>query len=266
MGDFFVNTAGQLVSQPIGTTFASTVLGFTPVTSMNVNLSTSLITNYYYVFAAGWRVNPFNSGALTITPGETTTTTYSLPPPLRNLHDDDIITFTVVTDPDTGEIIDVTIENDRDGDGGGCGGGYGGIIAALLGILGAILLIPNAISSLAQKIGDFFLSGFTDLFVLREDYFADKFGKLKHDLQSKIPIVAQISTLSNSLIADFSGLSDEPPEFKMEVFGSAIDIIDFSHFEPVRLFIHTLIIFSAYFFFIRRLIRKIPKVLGGIEK
>ena len=109
-GDF-VNTAGQLVSQPIGTTFASIVLGFTPVTSMNVNLSTSLITNYYYVFAPGWRVNPFNSGALTITPGETTTTTYSLPPPLRNLHDDDIITFTVVTDPDTGEVIDIIVEH-----------------------------------------------------------------------------------------------------------------------------------------------------------
>ena|GEM_PF-4998650 len=58
----------------------------------------------------------------------------------------------------------------------------------------------------------------------------------------------------------------QTPNFSFTLYNYRYDIIDFSLFEQYRFYIQGFIIIISYFFFARRMIRKIPGLIGGFQQ
>jgi hypothetical protein len=166
------------------------------------------------------------------------------------LRDDDMVEF--VRCPDTDRVIFNIIVNESNRECDDCCRAKKGILTR----------IADAITGIPQAFGNVLAS----LFVPSPDYFADKFEGFQQGVDDKIPILSQIQELMNTLFLQFGNMPQEPPEFTIELYGQRVNMIDFSMFAMIRPFVHGIIVFFAWFHFIRRLVRRIPKALGGIEK
>lgn len=88
------------------------------------------------------------------------------------------------------------------------------------------------------------------------------FSDVKDIISEKFGIFNQLFDLASILIHyDFS---EEPPDFNITLYGHTITIVDWDLFAKYRPFIHGIIIFIAYYFFIQRLIKRIPQIIRGI--
>jgi hypothetical protein len=178
-------------------------------------------------------------------PPEETEFEIELPEEWQNLTEDDEVE--IIIDKEGNVTINVT-RNENEG------GGFLGILGA---IVEAILTLPKMIIDL---LGDML----TFLFVPRNDYFTSKFGEMKGSLFDKIPVLGQINTLTESLMNHIGESSEQMPEFKITIYGESVNIIDFTPFATIRTLIHSIILFVAYFYFIRRILRKLPKA-GNVK-
>jgi hypothetical protein len=139
--------------------------------------------------------------------------------------------------------------------------GIGSLISSIPEILRDVL---NFLNRLISNL----LNLFMELFVPSEGFFERSFGGFNDRFEAKIPILGQ----GKGLLEDFTDIvenaGETPPEIRIqgEIFGAEIDenIINLTWFAPYRLQVHSMIITIAYVAFIRRVIRKIPSLIGGI--
>ncbi len=86
---------------------------------------------------------------------------------------------------------------------------------------------------------------------------------IAEQLKTKIPFLYATYDIFNGVM---QGLVEEPqpPEFKISIdrYGvHDVKIIDFTWYEPYRLFIKNIIKAIAWFFFIKRLLRRAPSLV-----
>ncbi|MCL2018320.1 MAG: hypothetical protein FWG70_01055 [Oscillospiraceae bacterium] len=165
----------------------------------------------------------------------------------------------------------------------------------LTGILGILQAIFNGIINLPTRIADAFktafqwivdtIIGFRDvvtdffkgfwealknlmlsLFVPSEGVINNNFNLMKNQLYEKFPLIPQLSEFINNVIdVLFMNRNEDVPVFIINWHGNEMKIIDFTYFQQYRTYIHGFILVIAYFFYGRKLLRKIPKVLGGFH-
>lgn len=88
------------------------------------------------------------------------------------------------------------------------------------------------------------------------------FSDVKDIISEKFGIFNQLFDLAGVII--HYDYSDAPPDFNITLYGHTVTIVDWELFSKYRLFIHGIIIFIAYYFFIKRLIKRIPQIIRGI--
>jgi hypothetical protein len=107
---------------------------------------------------------------------------------------------------------------------------------------------------------------FRILFVPRPEFIQANITALYGVIEEKIPLL-------NDLIAIVNGIAESlrtaevttPPEFKITMpqkwGGFEAKIIDFSMYVPYRFFIMNIIRAIAWYFFIKRLLRRMPTII-----
>ena len=78
-----------------------------------------------------------------------------------------------------------------------------------------------------------------------------------------MPFIGQFFDFIEQILSLFTG-SAEPPEFSFTFKGVRYNIFDFSVFAVFRTLIHFIVLFFAYYLFIKRTIRRLPTILGGL--
>jgi len=124
--------------------------------------------------------------------------------------------------------------------------------------------MTNKIGSFFKKLADDILDGIKKLFVPDEDYFSNSVGDMQDSLKRKMPIISQILELMNRLINEAGEASEAEPSFSFTMYGTDVSLIDFSIYSQYRTYIHSIVLAVSYAFFIRSLIRRVPKAIGGI--
>lgn len=107
-------------------------------------------------------------------------------------------------------------------------------------------------------------------FVPRDGYFESKYQQIQSNINSKLSFFDNIKSVNDSIEQAFqSGSSGEPPQFVFflpsKYGGGEVKIIDFSMYNQYRTLIHSLIIMVSYYWFVKRIIRRLPQVIhsGG---
>jgi hypothetical protein len=127
------------------------------------------------------------------------------------------------------------------------------------GILRAII---GAITAIPQGIGNVL----TALFVPREDFLDNQLATLQSDFDERLPIVGQLQAFFDELIERLDSASTEPPSYEIDLLGNRVNVFNTKPFEPFMPAVHGMIIVVWYYGFGRRIIRRLSKALGGIER
>ena len=140
------------------------------------------------------------------------------------------------------------------------------------GIWGTVKDIFNSIANLPGKIADAISGFFTDLkdglleglkylFIPSDNLFLDLIDLVK----SKFNFIFQIIEITDVLLNDYS---ETPPDFNISFdtkWGNFdAQLIDLSVFETYRNFVRGIILATSWYFFIRKLRKRIPDVINGI--
>ena len=92
-----------------------------------------------------------------------------------------------------------------------------------------------------------------------DNYFSD----IKAITDNKLPLISQLSTFFTTI--KNSSINAVVPEFLIDLpedlGGVSVPIIDFSYFTEYRTYILNFIRFSTWFFFLRSLYRRIPRLI-----
>jgi hypothetical protein len=136
--------------------------------------------------------------------------------------------------------------------------GIGSIIGGISSVLGSIL---SFLETLIESVTTLFLA----LFVPSEGFFERSFGGLQTRFEAKIPILGQSKTVIDNFTAMAADTTAAAPEFTVEMYGVKANLIDFSQFAPFMPTIHGIIIAVVYIAFIRKVIKKIPSIIGGFH-
>lgn len=133
-------------------------------------------------------------------------------------------------------------------------------------IISSISSIPTKLDEIKDAIITGMLNGFKALWIPSDGFFDTLYGGILDDIHVKFPIIEQINLIWLNMMSSFtvSG-GDSPPEFNITAYGSTVSIIDFSMYDDYRIYIHGIIIAIAYYFFIKKVIVRIPKLIGGIS-
>lgn len=130
-------------------------------------------------------------------------------------------------------------------------------------LVSSIINLPAKIADSIQgffiSLGNVIIDKLEYLFVPSGDnYFSD----VKEIISEKFGIFNQLFDLAGVII--HYEFSDEPPNFNITLYGHTVTIVDWELFAKYRLFIHGIIIFIAYYFFIQKLIKRVPQIIRGI--
>lgn len=117
--------------------------------------------------------------------------------------------------------------------------------------------IESGLNSLKNGIID----GLKTLFIPSDNAFTD----IQDIINEKFGFLSQIKEMLSSIINASFTLSEEAPKFNLTIYGTELSIIDWSLYAPYRPIVHGIIIAIAYIGFIMRLIKRIPKIIGGIS-
>lgn len=123
--------------------------------------------------------------------------------------------------------------------------------------------IQDAIKNLGASIVNGFIDGLKALFIPRDNYFNDKISNLYTKLTDKLPFIEDIKILFESLFQTIFNADDNVPIFNFTYKGVSMNIFDFSLYQKYRGLIHGVMIFVSYFFFVRRLFKRLPGLIGG---
>lgn len=137
----------------------------------------------------------------------------------------------------------------------------------LVEIAGNIISLPFDIAiALGQILTDAFISlkndildGIKSLFYPSDNLFND----MRDLLESKFKFVNQII----DLVIDFSTVVwvEEPPDSNITLYGVTVSFMNWELYDDYKKLINTITIIVSYYWFVKRLIRKTPKVIGGIN-
>lgn len=134
-------------------------------------------------------------------------------------------------------------------------------------IIDGINSILKGITNIADKIvymSEFF-NPFDEKFFLKialipkEDFFKDYFTELFDAFKGKITIVEDIAELFKSI--SNIAVSNQIPEFTVNLFGDTYNIVDFRYFTEFRTLVIGFIKFPMWFFFIKKVYYTLPWVI-----
>lgn len=117
-------------------------------------------------------------------------------------------------------------------------------------------ILRDALESLKNDI----LDGLKSLFVPSDNLFND----MRYLLEEKFKFVNQII----ELIFDFSAVTwidSVPPESNVTLYGVTVSFMNWEFYDDYRDIINTITIIVSYYWFVKRLIRKMPKLIGGLS-
>ncbi|MDE6775298.1 MAG: hypothetical protein K2J37_03225 [Ruminococcus sp.] len=146
----------------------------------------------------------------------------------------------------------ITITKDKEPD----DSGGGGSSSDDTGISNSILTnILNAITNIKNG----FIEGIEYLFKPSDNLFIE----LQEVIETKFDFVHQIIELGNIVItADFS---DSPPDNTITIYGKEINFVDWSLYDTYKPVIDGIIIVVSYYFYVQKLIKRIPGIIGGFN-
>lgn len=138
------------------------------------------------------------------------------------------------------------------------------ILTNVKNIVKSIFDLPNAIANAIKGFFDSLqnglIEGLKSLFIPSDNLFQD----FKTTIESKFKFIDQITDLGEALInAEFG---DEPPSNKLTIYGSTVEFMNWDLYEEYKELIDGIIIAVSYYFYIQKLIKRIPGVIGGFQK
>lgn len=133
----------------------------------------------------------------------------------------------------------------------------------LQSVADAIKSITTSIMNLPSNIYILFRDGLIFLFVPEENYFSDKSDELYNLMVEKLPFIDDIKKCYDGYMNVITGSGTDAPVFTFTYKGMTMNIFDFSIYEPYRYLVNSIMIFTSYFFFIRKLLKGIPGLIGG---
>lgn len=170
-----------------------------------------------------------------------------------------------------GVVVEPTTSSSSDGEqletSKGIWGTVKDVFNKLVEIAGNIVSLPFDIAiALGQILTDAFISlkndildGIKSLFYPSDNLFND----MRDLLETKFKFVNQII----DLVIDFSSVVwiEEPPESNITLYGVTVSFMNWELYDDYKKLINTITIIVSYYWFVKRLIRKTPKVIGGIN-
>ncbi|MDE5936778.1 MAG: hypothetical protein K2G83_05180 [Ruminococcus sp.] len=119
--------------------------------------------------------------------------------------------------------------------------------------------MKNSIISGLENLKDKLLEGLKFLFIPSDNLFTE----LKEVIESKFKFVYQILDFGKSIIsADFL---DVPPNNKITIYNQDIVFMDWTLYDSYKNLIDSIVIIISYYFYIQRLIKRIPGIIGGFH-
>jgi hypothetical protein len=174
--------------------------------------------------------------------------------------------------------------------GGIFGGVADGLLGAILDLVGTIVELPvriieaiagmdlfGNIVGLVQALLDFLgglidtmITAFTDLFITlfvpSEGFISITFGDLNTQFNAKFPAIEQ----ARDIFDEFERTLEEPaevPEFEIGggMFGDEPITLSLGFLSPYLPLLHAIIIGFSYYKFIRKVIKRLPSLIGGVQ-
>ncbi|MBO8161986.1 MAG: hypothetical protein H0Z24_10195 [Thermosipho sp. (in: Bacteria)] len=131
--------------------------------------------------------------------------------------------------------------------------------------------VVSGIGSLLSSVTDLldYINPFSDNFILKvafvpsAGYFDQYWSDIRTAFEQKIPLVTQLYDFFSSVLG--VSYSESVPEFKISLpakyGGVDVNIIDFSYFADYRDLILNFIRFTSWFFFLKRLFKRLPQIV-----
>lgn len=102
-------------------------------------------------------------------------------------------------------------------------------------------------------------------FVPKDGFIAGKFELLKSSLLEKVPLIQQITDFFN-VVKNTQG-GTQPPQFTVTMpqkyGGKSYSIINFNYFIQYRTIILNFIRFTSWFFFLKKIYNRLPKIINS---
>ncbi len=115
--------------------------------------------------------------------------------------------------------------------------------------------IKNAISQSVQDFKDYLVY----LFVPSDN----NFEECKKLIDDKFKFVHQALDYYKNFV-NFT-FSDKPPETYVTIYGETISFMNWDLYDKYKPVIDNIIVFCAWFLYIRRLVKRIPGIIGGFH-
>ncbi len=133
--------------------------------------------------------------------------------------------------------------------------------------------ISNLPHNIAIKIGDFFtdiknaisqsVQDFKDYLVYLFVPSDNNFEECKKLIDDKFKFVHQALDYYKNFV-NFT-FSDKPPETYVTIYGETISFMNWDLYDKYKPVIDNIIVFCAWFLYIRRLVKRIPGIIGGFH-
>lgn len=117
----------------------------------------------------------------------------------------------------------------------------------------------DSVQNWLEDLKNSILDGLKFLFVPSDNLFIE----LHEIVESKFKFIYQIHEFGENLI--YSSFTDTPPNNKITIYGQDIVFMDWSLYNSYKNIIDAIIIYCAYYFYIRRLIKRLPGIIGGFH-
>lgn len=106
--------------------------------------------------------------------------------------------------------------------------------------------------------------GLKSLFIPHDGFFQNEFNELRQIFYDRIPLLGQCLDFFQAVIAGATQPSTNYPVFSFDYKGATYNIFDFSVFAQYRGFVHMVVLLFAYYFFIRRMLHRLPSIIGNL--
>lgn len=119
--------------------------------------------------------------------------------------------------------------------------------------------LKNAFVSSIENLKNNIISGLEYLFKPSDNNFTE----IQEIFEDKFKFATQII----GFFKDFTDvrLLDKPPDTNITIYGQTISFINWDFYDRYKGFIDTIIISCSYYFYIRRLIKRLPGIIGGFH-
>lgn len=119
--------------------------------------------------------------------------------------------------------------------------------------------LKNSISLCISNLKDNILSGLEYLFKPSDNNFTE----IQEVFDDKFKFANQII----GFFKDFTNSSflDKPPDTNITIYGKTISFMNWDLYDKYKSFVDAIIIACSYYFYIRRLIKRLPGIIGGFH-